>query len=80
MTIKATPRRAWGVASGTKRHRIEPTGGRRAVITPKGPRASVNHPGTRRRDLFGKATKRAQPKIDAAVDRAADEAMRKVLD
>ncbi len=70
----------WGLASGARRHEIKPTGGRRAVVTPKGPRASVNHPGTRRVDVWGKATKHADRKVTAAVDKAADAAVRKVLD
>lgn len=77
VTISA--RGPWGVASGTRRHRIEPTGRRRAVLTPKGPRASVNHPGTRKVDLWGKSTKAAQPKIDRTVDTVAADAVGDVL-
>ena len=78
-SVKIAARGPWGVASGTKRHRIEPTGRRRAVLTPKGPRASVTHPGTRKVDLWGKSTAKAEPKIGKAVDAAAEDAVGDVL-
>lgn len=79
VTISATPRGAWAVASGTKPHAIRPKGRRRAVLTPDGPRAQVEHPGTARVDLWGKSTSQAQSGIDGAVESAADDAVGKVL-
>lgn len=72
--LRGTPARAWGVVSGTRPHQILPRKGK-VVVTPEGPRPAVNHPGTRRRDVWGKATTRATTRIARRVDEAGADAV-----
>lgn len=51
------------IEGDTKAHKIEPKGKKRAILTPAGPRASANHPGTRGKHPWEKGVKRALPNI-----------------
>jgi hypothetical protein len=51
------------VEVGSKPHTIRPKkkGGRKAILTPSGPRASVQHPGTKAKRLWSKGVEKAEP-------------------
>ena len=70
LELSATPRGAWAIASGTKAHTVKPKG--RALRLANGRFAAVvKHPGTRRVDLWGTATRRAEQDIVRAADQSA---------
>jgi hypothetical protein len=72
LVLKATPRNAWGVASGTKAHTIRPKrGGVLRLDDGRFVSGPVRHPGTRRRPLFRNATRVSQSTIRSAADRSA---------
>ena len=60
--LDASPRSAWGVASGTKPHAIKP---RRKAVKLAGGRffPEVKHPGTKKVDLWGRSTRAAGRRI-----------------
>jgi hypothetical protein len=67
LELSATPRGAWGIASGTKAHRIRPKKKGRVLRLADGRFATeVNHKGTRRRKLWQEATTAAEPVIAKA--------------
>lgn len=71
LILSATPRRAWGLASGAKPHLERP---RRRQALKLGPRQfaeAVHHPGTRHIPLWRISTARAATVIKAGADRAA---------
>lgn len=55
----------------TKSHRIQPKarrrGGKRAILTPAGPRAYANHPGTRGKHPFARGVDVARPLVGRAI-------------
>lgn len=73
--LRGTPRKAWGLVSGTKAHRITRHArlGRRGALRLKDGRffANVNHPGTPTIDYWGNATTAAQPDISASAAESA---------
>lgn len=71
LELSATPRRAWGVVSGTRAHvirggRVMPLGGGRFA-------RSVKHPGTPKTDVWGRSTRAARRVISAAADDVAEQ-------
>lgn len=71
LVLSATPRRAWGLASGAKPHLERPTRRKALKLGPRQFAEVVRHPGTRHINLWGLSTRRAQSVIKGIADRAA---------
>ena len=71
LLLSATPRRAWGIVSGTRPHAI---GSRRGKVLPLGGNrfaAKVDHPGTRRVRLWSESVRRSRTVVVRSADTAA---------
>ncbi|WP_116998441.1 hypothetical protein [Desertimonas flava] len=71
LELSASPRAAWGLASGAKAHTIRPRRGRVLKLDSGRYAQTVQHPGTRRRPLWRNATRTAQTTIRRAADQSA---------
>lgn len=71
LELSATPRRAWGLASGAKPHLERPRRRKAMKLGPRQFAERVRHPGTRHINLWGLSTRRAQTVIKGIADRAA---------
>ena len=66
----------------TKAHTIpreRRRGRRRIVVTPQGPRARVNHPGTQGRQPFAKGVNAAAPKVPRVIQQEVSTALRRTF-